>query len=259
MVTRQEIQATCDDIVREFAPLQVILFGSYAYGTPTEDSDVDLLVVMDVPKSEFTRKAIEIRQRISYRFGMDLLVRSPEEIAYRVSYNDWFLREIAEKGELLHGADAPYNIKNLKDTLYGANVLKKEKDCMNPLTLEWIEKAENDYAAVQQLLQASDPLYDIICFHAQQCIEKYLKAWLQEANILVPRTHNLEELLDIIVQTLPTWSRWQPDFKRITGYAVDPRYPGDSRTAEDTQHAMHVCDEVRQAARTQLKLPMSVN
>ena len=96
MVTREDIQATCDDIVREFAPLQVILFGSYAYGTPTEDSDVDLLVVMDIPKSEFTNKAIEIRQRISYRFGMDLLVRSPAEIAYRVSYNDWCLREIAE-------------------------------------------------------------------------------------------------------------------------------------------------------------------
>jgi len=88
MVTRQEIQATCDDIVREFAPLQVILFGSYAYGTPTEDSDVDLLVVMDVPKSEFRDKAVEIRQRTPYRFSMDLLVRSPEEIAYRLSYND---------------------------------------------------------------------------------------------------------------------------------------------------------------------------
>ena len=50
MVSQQEIQATCDDIVREFAPLQVILFGSYAYGTPTEDSDVDLLVVMPIPK-----------------------------------------------------------------------------------------------------------------------------------------------------------------------------------------------------------------
>ena len=64
MVTREDIQATCDDIVREFAPLQVILFGSYAYGTPTEDSDVDLLVVMDIPKSEFTRKAIEIHLQL---------------------------------------------------------------------------------------------------------------------------------------------------------------------------------------------------
>ncbi len=256
MVTRQDIQATCDDIVREFAPLQVILFGSYAYGTPTEDSDVDLLVVMDVPKSEFTRKTIEIRQRISYRFGLDLFVRSPEEIAYRVSYNDWFLREITEKGEVLHGSDTTCNVKNLQFTHYGTNLAEKEKDCMNPLTLEWGQRAEADYIAVQQLLLTANPLlHNIICFHAQQCIEKYLKAWLQEANIRAPRTHNLEELLDLIVQTVPAWSHWQPDLKIITKYAVEPRYPGDSATTENTQHASHICNEVRQAVRTQLKLP----
>ncbi len=103
MINREDIQLTCDDIVREFAPLQVILFGSYAYGAPTEDSDVDLLVVMEIPESETRRQAVEIRQRIPRRFPMDLLVRSPEEIAYRISYNDWFLREITEKGEVLYG------------------------------------------------------------------------------------------------------------------------------------------------------------
>jgi HEPN domain-containing protein/predicted nucleotidyltransferase len=260
MVTRQDIQATCDDIVREFAPLQVILFGSYAYGTPTEDSDVDLLVVMDIPKSEFRNKTIEIQQHIPRRFSMDLLVRSPEEIAYRVSYNDWFLREITEKGELLHGSDAACDVKNLQFTHYGINLAEKGKDCMNPLTLEWIQRAEADYITVQQLLLAEDPLlHNIICFHAQQCIEKYLKAWLQEANMPVLRTHNLEELLDLIVATLPEWQHWQPDFKIIMVYAVDPRYPGDSRTADDTQHAMHIYDEVRQAVRTQLKLAAPVN
>ncbi len=259
MVTRKEIQATCDDIVREFAPLQVILFGSYAYGTPTEDSDVDLLVVMDIPKSEFLNKAIEIRQRISYRFGLDLLVRSPKEIAYRVSYNDWFLREITEKGELLHGSDAHDSIKNLRNTDYRTGFLKTDEGCMNPLTLEWIEKAEGDYKAAKWLQQAPDPGHDAICFHAQQCIEKYLKAWLQEANIPMPRTHNLEELLALIVSTQPVWSDWQPDLKIITAYAVDPRYPGDSATADNTQHAMHVCEAVRQAVRRHLKLAEPVN
>lgn len=256
MVTRQEIQATCDDIVREFAPLQIILFGSHAYGTPTEDSDVDLLVVMDIPKSEFTRKAIEIRQRISYRFGLDLLVRSPEEIAYRVSYNDWFLREITERGELLHGSRGHYNIENSLGT---PSRVKKERDCMNPLTLEWVEKAEGDYRTAKWLQQAPDPVHDSICFHAQQCIEKYLKAWLQEANISVSRTHNLEELLVLITPTLPAWSNWQPDFKIITAYAVDPRYPGGSATSDNTQHAMHICDEVRQTVRARLKLTVSVD
>ena len=251
MVTREAIQATCDDIVREFTPLQVILFGSYAYGTPTEDSDVDLLVVMDIPKSEFRNKAVEIRQCIPHRFSLDLLVRSPEEIASRVSYNDWFLREITEKGDFLYGSDADYTTGNRGGTL---NAVKKEQDRMNPLTLEWIEKAEEDYDMAALARQASRPFHNSICFHAQQCIEKYLKAWLQEADIPVPRTHDLEELLVLIGPTLPAWVQWQPDFKRITEYAVNSRYPGDSATADDTEHAMCICDAVRQVVRASLKL-----
>ncbi|MDE0313314.1 MAG: HEPN domain-containing protein [Candidatus Poribacteria bacterium] len=251
MVSRQEIQATCDDIVREFAPLQVILFGSYAYGTPTEDSDVDLLVVMPIPKSEFRNKAVEIRQRIPYRFSMDLLVRSPEEIAYRVSYNDWFLREVTEKGELLHGSNAHYNIEKQKEV---PNPVIKEKGNMNPLTQEWIGKAEEDYNSAKWLQQSPNAVHNSICFHVQQCIEKYLKAWLQEANIPFLKTHDLQELLDLIVPTVSIWQTWKPDFKIISTYAVDSRYPGDSATAENTQHAMQICDEVRQAIRTQLEL-----
>ena len=252
MVSREDIQAIVDDIVREFTPLQVILFGSYAYGTPTENSDVDLLVVMDIPKSEFRNKALEIQQRIPHRFRLDILVRSPEEIAYRVSYNDWFLRYITEKGDFLYGSDASYNVGNGRST---PDTLKKEQHCMNPLTLEWIEKAEEDYNSAKWLQQAPDPGHNSICFHAQQCIEKYLKAWLQEADVPVPRTHNLGELLALIVPTLPAWGQWQPDFKKITEYAVDSRYPGESATPEDTQHAMHTCEAVRQAVRTSLKLP----
>lgn len=251
MVTREEIQATCDNIVQEFRPLQVILFGSYAYGTPTEDSDVDLLVVMDIPKSEFRDKAIEIQQRVPARFSLDLLVRSPEEIAYRVAYNDWFLREITEKGDFLYGSDV-YDVMRNRQVM--PNVFKKEQDCMNALTLEWIEKAEEDYDMAQLARQSSRPFHNSICFHAQQCIEKYLKAWLQETDLPVPRTHNLEELLALIVPTLPAWELWQHDFKIITEYAVQARYPGDSATANNAQHAMHVCEAVRQTVRSLLKL-----
>lgn len=244
MVTREDIQATCDDIVREFAPLQVILFGSYAYGTPTEDSDVDLLVVMDIPELETRRQAVEIRQRIPRRFPMDLLVRSPKEIAYRVSYNDWFLREITEKGEVLYGS-----IQFLKPPL------KKERTSMNPLTSEWVQKAESGFVSAQQLYQTQDPIYDVICFLAQQSIEKYLKAWLQESDIPFSKTHDLETLLDLIVPTVPAWHIWYADFSTISGHAVDPRYPGKFATATETQHAMKICGAVRQAVRSELKLP----
>lgn len=244
MITREDIQATCDDIVREFAPLQVILFGSYAYGTPTEDSDVDLLVVMDIPESETRRHSVEIRQRIPRRFSMDVLVRSPEEIAYRISYNDWFLREITEKGEVLYGPDNLFT-----------KILERKRDAMNQLTLEWIKKAEGDYDAIELHRQVASPNFDLICFHAQQCIEKYLKAWLQEANIRFSKTRDLESLLDLIVPTISAWHAWRADFSTISDPAVDFRYPGKSATAEDAQRAVQICDKVRQAVRSELKLP----
>ena len=244
MVTRQEIQATCDDIVREFSPLQVILFGSYAYGTPTEESDVDLLVVMEIPESETRRQAVEIDQRIPHRFHMDLLVRSPEEIAYRVSYNDWFLREITEKGEVLYST---------VDFLEKSS--RKRKDVMNPLTLEWIQKAEDDYHTIDLLQQSETASRDIICFHAQQCIEKYLKAWLQAADIHFTKTHDLKELLNLIVPTIPDWDAWRSDLSTLSRHAVDFRYPGKSASAKDAKHAIDVCNTVRQAVREHLKLP----
>lgn len=250
MITREDIQATCDDIVREFAPLQVILFGSYAYGIPTEDSDVDLLVVMNIPESETTNKAIEIVQRIPRRFSMDLLVRSPKEIAYRVSHNDWFLREILEKGDVLYESSGfSYNIEKQHGSL------REEIGIMNPLTLEWAQKAERDYAAIALHQQTESPDYDMICFHAQQCIEKYLKAWLQEANIPLVRSHDLSALLGLILPTVPSWQSWVSDFSVIAPYAVEFRYPGKSATDRNAQHAVHICTEVRQAIRSELKLP----
>lgn len=125
---------------------------------------------------------------------------------------------------------------------------------MNPLTLEWAQKADGDYAAAKQLAQATAPVHDAICFHAQQCVEKYLKAWLQEANIAFRRTHDLEELLDLILPSVPAWQKWQPDFLILTTHAVDFRYPGKSSTPGDANHAISVCEDVRTTIRVSLSL-----
>ena len=154
-------------------------------------------LVVPTAKSERHRRTVETSQRNPRRFSIDLLVRSPEEITYRLSHNDWFLREITEKGEVLYEA-----------ANFFMETPETEETAMNPLTLEWIEKAEKDYVAVQWLQQAPIPDYDIICFHIQQCIEKYLKAWLQAANLPIPRSHDLKELLALIVPTVPMWRTW---------------------------------------------------
>jgi HEPN domain-containing protein len=125
---------------------------------------------------------------------------------------------------------------------------------MNPLTLEWVQKADGDYMAAQCLRQAAAPVLDAICFHAQQGVEKYLKAWLQEANIAFRRTHDLEELLDLILPTMPAWASWQSDFLILTSHAVDFRYPGRSSSADDAEHALKVCEEIRKSIRGNLGL-----
>ena len=255
MISAKEIQTTCDDIVREFAPLQVILFGSYAYGTPpTEESDVDLFVVMDVADTERRDKRNEIQQRIPQRFPMDLLVRSPADIAYRVSHNDWFLREVIEKGSVLYDTENALPPMELaEDALVP---IWEKNGTLNPLTQEKVQNAEDDWDTMLTLVQqAPRPLRDQICFHAQQCVEKYLKAWLQEANLRVPRTHNLNELLRLIVRTRPEWHAWRFDFERFKPHAVEVRYETYSATKADAEHAVRVCTEVRHAIRTTLQLP----
>ncbi len=89
-------------IVERFHPDKVILFGSHAYGRPHADSDVDLLVVM--PARDEVNQALRIRLTLHAPFAMDLIVRTPENLAKRLGWNDWFLREIVEKGLVLHDA-----------------------------------------------------------------------------------------------------------------------------------------------------------
>jgi predicted nucleotidyltransferase len=98
----------CDDIVRTFHPQKVILFGSYAYGTATADSDVDLLVLMPF-RGHPAHKVLEIRRAIRAPFPMDLLVRTPANVKARIELGDYFLREIVEEGRTLYqrGGESP--------------------------------------------------------------------------------------------------------------------------------------------------------
>lgn len=104
MVALSAIQAYADEIARRFRPEKIILFGSHARGTSTEDSDVDLMVVMP-DNGEPVEKAVEIRCAIPHReFALDLIVRDPEVLRWRIEQHDWFLIDILEKGRVLYEA-----------------------------------------------------------------------------------------------------------------------------------------------------------
>jgi predicted nucleotidyltransferase len=103
MVSKRHIRNYAKCIGRRFHPQRVILFGSYASGMATEDSDVDLLVIMDHDKSRNIEQAIEIQLAADAAFPMDLIVRRPEEVNKRLAMNDTFLTGLLNDGEVLYG------------------------------------------------------------------------------------------------------------------------------------------------------------
>ena len=103
MIRRAQIRKFSQAVAKEFRAEKIILFGSHAYGKPTEDSDVDLLVIMPFDRKR-GRKSLEIRQRIPADFPLDLIVRTPSFIAQRLAWGYCFTREILAKGEVLYEA-----------------------------------------------------------------------------------------------------------------------------------------------------------
>ena len=103
MVAMKEIREFSRCIAREFRPERVVLFGSYATGSATEDSDVDLLVVLP-HRGEAVHKSVEIRRKLRPHFPLDILVRTPEKVRQRLAMGDTFMRDILENGKVLYEA-----------------------------------------------------------------------------------------------------------------------------------------------------------
>ena len=102
-IPMRTIQAIAKHIAEQFDPEQIILFGSHAYGKPTAWSDVDLLVIMDMPEGKEFEKSLEIRKSLpSLTFGLDIVVRSRNVIERRKQMGDWFLVDATEKGRVLY-------------------------------------------------------------------------------------------------------------------------------------------------------------
>lgn len=99
-----EIRAFARRIGQEFRPERVVLFGSHARGSPMDDSDVDLLVVLPF-KGDRVKQSVAIRMKLRPRFPVDLLVYTPEKVRSRLKMGDEFMLEVLEKGKVLYQAD----------------------------------------------------------------------------------------------------------------------------------------------------------
>jgi len=126
---------------------------------------------------------------------------------------------------------------------------------MNPATAEWVTKAEADFATAGRELRARKNLnYDAVCFHAQQCAEKYLKAVLQEHEKQIPKIHNLIELMLLCEEIDSSYEMLRADLVVMERYSVGIRYPGEFAEKEDAQSAYAAAKTTRTFIRQKLGL-----
>ena len=124
----------------------------------------------------------------------------------------------------------------------------------NPIVRQWVEKAENDLRNAEHTLTLEEKCpFDTVCFHAQQCAEKYLKALLLAADIEPPRTHNLRVLMQLIPPEMPLGLNPQ-DILILNRYSVEARYPADwdPIIRADFEEVLGIAQRVRAAVRRYL-------
>ncbi|CAN5551043.1 HEPN domain-containing protein [soil metagenome] len=127
---------------------------------------------------------------------------------------------------------------------------------MTPEILEWVNKAEGDWQTLsREFVVTDDPNFDAICFHSQQCVEKYFKARLVKAGTPFRKSHDLLYLHELVLRAEPSWTFLLIGLSAMNSYAVASRYPGLDATEEQTKRAVEHCREIRKLLRISLGLP----
>jgi len=118
---------------------------------------------------------------------------------------------------------------------------------MNETVKEWLAKAEADFATARRELEVTDHTnYDAVCFHAEQGVEKLMKALLIQLGVTPPKTHRLLALDDLLRPVCPGWMVEKGDLQLLTRAAVDFRYPGETADFAEAKEVMDISLRLRE-------------
>jgi HEPN domain-containing protein len=133
--------------------------------------------------------------------------------------------------------------------------MKQPEVVLRDLVRQWFAKAELDYCAAERLVKDPEPLREIIAFHCQQAAEKYLKAFLVSRQIEFPKTHDLEELLELLAPVRPDVVAMLEGIDVLSPFGVKIRYPGDfpELLPGQEQIVFDLADRTREAIMAQLQ------
>jgi HEPN domain-containing protein len=125
---------------------------------------------------------------------------------------------------------------------------------MKPETMEWIDKAEGDWKVAQREMRAADPVWNVVSFLAQQCAEKYMKAFLEEHNIAFGKIHDLVVLLNSSGGLLPELDSENQPLAHLSTFGIATRYPGAQADRQAAEESMKTAESVRTVVRAKLQL-----
>ena len=125
---------------------------------------------------------------------------------------------------------------------------------MKKSTAEWAKKAEADRLIARKSGRSKTPLHDGVCFHCQQCVEKYLKAIIEEIGLPIPRTHDLDRLALLLLPHYPEFRSVRRGLVFLTTFAVATRYPGEDANKRQAKAALRWSEQIREMSRTILKI-----
>lgn len=126
---------------------------------------------------------------------------------------------------------------------------------MKPETTEWIDKAEGDWKVAQREMRAADPVWNVASFLAQQCAEKYLKAFLEEHSIAFGKIHDLVVLLNSSGGLLPELISQRQSLAHLSTFGIAARYPGAQADRQAAEDSMKTAESVRTVIRVKFQLP----
>lgn len=215
-------------IVSAFDPERVVLFGSRAKGQSSTDSDLDLMVEMqsDLPRRE--RAAQVDRLLMPRAWSLDVLVYTPAEVAASAGDSYGIMHEIRRTGRVLYCRRPDMAVDGSESEAAGS----QPSGLADPQ--RWLAKAESDLTTIDALLAFERTAPDSIAYHAEQAVEKALKAVLVSRAADVPRTHDPNHLLVLCLAAgVKVDATVAIACERLNGYSVDVRYPGDDADVSD--------------------------
>ncbi len=231
-----------DEVVRRVlsagSPRKIILFGSHARGDAHPYSDLDLLIVEDSDEPRGTRGSKYWSALSGIYPEKDILVWTPEEIEEWSEVRNAFATVAVREGRTLFSSSTPRSTCKK-----GKRPIRTKFD----LARGWMTKGDSDLTGARMLIKGPGP-YDTACFHAQQAVEKHLKAVIALAEVTIARTHDLSDLQAVRASLAPTLDLGGIDLKSLNSFAVKARYDQNYwPEREEAEGALAMAERLRAA------------